>query len=116
MDHLQCVKCKSSISNELREKLICGCFICSKCIHHLESINVKRVFCPFCNAHHNIGKYIKELFYAKSNTVVLEQEDPFLNLEIGAHETNQSNLCHWGFEYGLEVLASGYQSSNNPKK
>jgi hypothetical protein len=82
MDHLQCVKCKSSISNELREKLICGCFICSKCIHHLQSINVKRVFCPFCNAHHNIGKYIKELSYAKSDTVVLEQEDPFLNLEI----------------------------------
>ncbi len=39
-------------------------------------------FCPFCNAHHNIGKYIKELSHARSNTVVLEQEDPFLNLKV----------------------------------
>ncbi len=34
------------------------------------------LICPY------IGKYNEELSHAKSNTAVLEQEDPFLNLEV----------------------------------
>ena len=61
MVHYQCFKCKNNALDGDGVSLICKNFLCMPCLRVIGASNVNRLYYPYFNKSHNLGKHIRAL-------------------------------------------------------